>query len=146
MRASFYIMAIIILIGTTSCAAQFGYTQYSITDGLKISTKTGTAKDEEGNKKPAILLRIENVNDYPVEFSYNIDLYYEGILRETGIIDGVCAKERQTMMGKLNGIYYIPEKFTEDQLSNSSFDLQINKIEVNKIEECEEDTIEEVTE
>jgi len=52
--------------------AQFGYDEYIRKDGLKISTKWSKAKNEEGEKKPALLFAIENINEYDVEYSFEI--------------------------------------------------------------------------
>ena len=115
---------------------QFGYDAYQKVNGLQVSTKWGKAKNESGDKKPALLLAFENTNEFPVAYSFDIMLYYEGMLRETGRIEGYCLDGLKSSVGKLNGIYFIPEKFTADQLSNSDFNFVIENIEVEQIDEC----------
>lgn len=116
--------------------AQFGYTQYQIVDGLKVSTKWGKARDESGTRKPALLLAFENTNDFQVAYSFDILLYYEGILRENGRMEDLCLDALKSNVGKLNGIYFIPENFTEDQLKHTDFNFEIDNLEVDKIENC----------
>ena len=128
-----------IILFSWGCAAQMGYTQYSINDGLKLSYKWGTAKDTNGETKKALLIRSENTNDYAVSYTYTIDMYYEGILRETTTIEDECLKAGGVSMGKLNGIYFIPQRFTEEQLESSDFNLQFNNISADKIAECVEE-------
>ena len=118
---------------------QFGYTQYQIVDGLKVSTKWGKARDDSGTKKTALLLAFENTNNFPVAYSFDILLYYEGILRENGRMEDFCLDGLKSNVGKLNGIYFIPENFTEDQLKNADFTFEIDNLEVVKIEGCMDD-------
>lgn len=118
--------------------SQIGYTAYQKVDGLNVSTKWGKARDADGTKKPALLLAFENTNNYPVSYSFDILLYYEGILRENGRIEDVCLDGLKSNVGKLNGIYFIPEKFTEEQLKNSDFNFVLEEIQVEKIDQCDE--------
>ncbi len=118
---------------------QMGYTDYQKVEGLQIATKWSKAKDADGEKKPALLLGLENTNDYPVNFSFDILMYYEGILRETGKIENECLDGLKSSIGKLNGVYFIPKNFTEEQLKSSDFNFEIESIDVEKTEGCPAD-------
>ncbi len=126
---------ITITAGINGCS-QIGYTAYQKVEGLDVSTKWGKARDADGTKKPALLLAFENTNNYPVSYSFDILLYYEGLLRESGRIEDVCLDGLKSSVGKLNGIYFIPEKFTEEQLKNSDFNFVLEEIQVVKIAQC----------
>lgn len=127
----------IFLFGLTfSGICQMRYTDYQKVNGLNIATKWSKAKDADGVKKPALLLGLENTNDFPVNFSFDILLYYEGILRETGKIDNECLDGLKSSIGKLNGIYFVPQNFTAEQLKNSDFNFEIESVEVEKTEGC----------
>jgi hypothetical protein len=117
--------------------AQPGYEPYQTVNGLILSTKWGKAKNEAGEKKPALLMKIENTNDHPVDFSFAINFYYEGILRENGKIENQCLEGLKSAVGKLNGVYFIPTKFSPDQLKSSDFEFTLESIEVVKSEGCE---------
>lgn len=118
--------------------AQKGYSQYQKVNGLEISTKWGQAKDADGVKKDALLLKVENTEDKAVTLAMDMNLYYEGMLRESGRIEGVCIPGLKSRVGKLNGIYFVPENFTSDQLTNSSFNFTLDEIEVEKVDGCED--------
>jgi len=117
--------------------SQFGYDLYQIQEGLEISTKWGKAKDENGEKKPALLLKIENTNEEAVNFAFDINVYYEGVLRENGRIEGQCLEGLKSSVGKLNGLYFIPESFTSQQVGSSDFGFTLESIEVEKTDGCE---------
>ena len=136
MKKHFFLLFTILVFTGTQGYAQFGYTQYQSVDGLKISTKWGKARDESGTKRPALLMAFENTNNFPVAYSFDILLYYEGILRENGRMEDLCLDALKSNIGKLNGIYFIPENFTEDQLKNADFNFEIDNLEVEKIENC----------
>jgi hypothetical protein len=123
---------------TISCSAQRSYTQYQKVNGLEISTKWGQAKNAEGVKKDALLLKVENTGDKAVTLAMDINLYYEGILRESGRIEGECIPALKSRVGKLNGIYFVPENFTSEQLENSNFNFTLDEIEVEEVETCED--------
>jgi hypothetical protein len=117
--------------------AQPGYTQYMKKEGLKIGTKWAKAKDENGEKKSALLLALDNTNEYATSFTIEIRMYYEGILRETGTIENMCLPAQKSSIGKLNGLYFIPEKFTSEQLKSSDFNLELDLLSITKVDECE---------
>lgn len=119
-----------------SSYAQFGYKQYTLVNGVDISYKYGTATNDKGEKVPALMLKVKNSNDYAVEYSYSIDMYYEGILKQTTGKDTHCAKPHSTSMGKLNGVYYLLSDFTQEQVDKGDFEMKINDISVKKIDEC----------
>jgi len=127
-----------------NASAQFGYEPYIAENGLKISTKWGKAKDADGERKTALLIGVENTNKYAVDYAYTINLYYEGMLRETGRMEDMCIVGLKSNIGKLNGIYFIPQKFTEQQLKNSDFNFTLEDIEVTETEGCSEDAEEEI--
>lgn len=133
----YLIIALITLFSASVASAQFGYDQYVEKEGINISTKWGTAKNEAGEKKKALLFKVKNENAFDAQYSMEILFYYEGILRERGIIDQQCLPAGRSSMGKLNGQYFIPTEFSEEQLSNPNFNFEIESIEVEEIENCE---------
>jgi len=133
----YWIIALVALFEASAVSAQFGYDQYIEKDGISISTKWGSAKNEAGEKKKALLFKVKNENEFDAQYSMEILFYYEGILRERGLMDGQCLSAGRSSMGKLNGQYFIPTEFTEDQLSNPNFNFEIESIEVAEIENCE---------
>lgn len=125
-----------LFIGVTA-SAQSGYTSYMTKDGLKISTKWSKAKDAQGTKKPALLIGIQNTNEYSVVYRYTINLFYEGMLRESGQMEEICIDGLKSRIGRLNGVYFIPEKFTPEQLKSTDFNFEIDDVEVERVDNCD---------
>ena len=129
-------MLVLALVFVIQSQAQKGYDAYQKVDGMNISTKWGKAKDAEGVKRDALLFKLENSSDQAAVLSLSINFYYEGILRETGRIEGVCLNALKSSVGKLNGVYFIPEGFTPEQIKNSDFGFTLENIEVEKVDAC----------
>lgn len=116
--------------------AQRGYTEQIRQDGLKIATKWGKAKDEQGERRTALLIAVENTNPHALEYGFNIRFYYEGRLRETGVIPTSCIEGLKSKVGKLTGTYFIPAEFSEEQLQSPDFGFELDGIEVERTEGC----------
>lgn len=122
--------------GVSLVSAQRGYTEQIRKDGLKISTKWGTARDESGTKQKALLLAVVNTERTPVNYGFNILFYYEGILRETAIIEESCIDGLKSKVGKITGTYFIPQKLSAEQLSSPDFGFEIGELETEKVDSC----------
>lgn len=117
--------------------SQGKYEQYIVVDSLTISTKWASAKDDAGEKKPALLFKVQNANSQAVLYGMEILFYYEGMLRERGQMENLCLDAGKTANGKLNGLYFVPTEFTEDQLKNSDFSFEVESIQVEEVDLCE---------
>ncbi|MCH2215622.1 MAG: hypothetical protein MK086_10655 [Flavobacteriales bacterium] len=131
------LLAFILVLIFPDINAQKGYNEYQKVNGLEISTKWGLARDASGIRKDAILLKVQNTIKEALILSLDINLYYEGILRESGRIEDECIPGLKSRVGKLNGIYFMPENFTSEQLKNSHFSFSLDEIEVKMIEACD---------
>lgn len=123
-------------LASTPVRSQPGYDLYQVVDGVEFSTKWGKAKNEAGEKVPALLMKIENTNSEAVTFGFDINLYHEGLLRENGRIEGECLEGLKSSVGKLNGLYFIPENFSSEQIKSSDFGFSLESIEVEKTDGC----------
>jgi len=120
-------------------SAQRGYTEIIRKEGLIVSTKWGKARDAEGNRKPALLIGVQNNDRTAKNYGFNLLFYYEGRLREEGIIPESCIEGLKSKVGKITGTYFIPEKFTEEQLKSSDFTFELDDFEVEETESCDEE-------
>ncbi len=136
MRTSSLLMLVLFL-GLQSCIAQRGYTEQIRKEGLRLSTKWGNAKDADGQRKTALLIAVENTSGQALEYSYAIRFYYEGILRESGVMETECIESRKSKVGKVSGTYFIPEKLSETQIKSGDFSYEIDDFEVKAVDVCE---------
>jgi len=133
------LIAISFLLSMSISAFAQKYETYRKTDNVTFGYKWATAKNENRETVPALLLSVKNENDFPIEYTMTVDMYYEGILRESAELIN-CVEAKKTRMGKLNGTYLIPAKFTAEQIKQSDFKLELNDIIVEKTESCKAET------
>jgi len=132
-------ISIVLSVAANTCAQK--YETYQKTENVTFGYKWATAKNENRETVPALLLSVKNENGHPIEYTMSVDMYYEGILRESADLVN-CVEANKTRMGKLNGVFLIPEKFTAEQIKNKDFKLELNEISVSKTESCKEETTE----
>lgn len=130
-----YLFAAFVFLIFSAQSCNTGYTDYQKVDGVSFGYKWAEAKNDAGESVPALLLQVVNKNDTAINYSMSVDFYYEGVLRESGELDN-CVPAGKTRKGKLNGVYLISENFTSEQIKSSDFALELNDIEVEKLEEC----------
>lgn len=73
-----------------------------------------------------LLLRLKNTAADDRNVNVVLDLHYQGRTMETLEAD-TCIKAGQTLNGKLNGIYFIPERLTTAQIKDGSADVEMTR-------------------
>ncbi|MBP7408847.1 MAG: hypothetical protein KA941_08820 [Flavobacteriales bacterium] len=77
--------------------------------------------------KPSELwLRLKNTTDQDKHLDLGIDLYYQGRTVEMFEAD-TCLRAGQLLNGKLNGIYFIPERVTTAQIKDGSAEVETTR-------------------
>lgn len=71
-------------------------------------------------------MRMENVSTEDRRISLVIDIYHQGRTVETLQAD-TCIKVGQAMSGKLNGIYFVPESVTREQIESGDVQLELTR-------------------
>lgn len=125
----------ILLLTAQTCNT--GYTLNQKVEGVQFGHKWAEAKNDDGDRVPAVLLLVDNQNTNAIHYSLSVDFYYEGLLRESAELS-YCVPALKARKGKLNGVYLISENLTSDQIKSSDFLLEFNEIKVNSIVECKE--------
>ncbi len=77
--------------------------------------------------KPSELhLRLKNVAAEDKHVNVVLDLYYQGRTVETFEAD-TCIRGGQTLSGRLNGIYFIPQRLTTEQIKDGSGEVEMTR-------------------
>ncbi|MBL7964009.1 MAG: hypothetical protein JNM31_09200 [Flavobacteriales bacterium] len=80
--------------------------------------------------KPSELLRrLKNTAESDRSVALTIDLYYQGRTVESLEAD-TCVKAGQTLNGKLNGIFFIPERLTTEQIKSGDAQVEVTRLSV----------------
>ncbi len=73
-----------------------------------------------------LILRMENTSLEDKRVSLVIDLYHTGRTVETLQAD-TCIRVGKTLNGKLNGIYFVPEQVTAEQVRNGEIQIEMTR-------------------
>lgn len=77
--------------------------------------------------KPSELwLRLKNTTEQDKHLNLGIDLYYQGRTVEMFEAD-TCLRAGQLLNGKLNGIYFVPERVTTAQIKDGSAEVETTR-------------------
>jgi hypothetical protein len=91
-------------------------------DGVEISYRWNHPKD----KASELLLKLSNTTPGDKRVDLAIDLYVEGRTVETLLAD-TCIGTGRTLNGKLNGIWFVPERITTERIKNGSVKVEMTR-------------------
>lgn len=94
-------------------------------DGIDVSYRW----NHPTGKPSELLLRLENTTDNALRIDLEIDLTFQGRTVETFNAD-TCMRAGQVLNGKLNGIYFIPQQVTTEQIRTGGTDLGLGRTTV----------------
>ena len=81
-------------------------------------------------KPSELLLKLKNNSQEDKHVDLVIDLYYQGLTVESFEAD-TCIKAGQAMNGKLNGIYFVPERVTTEQIKSGDAEAELTRTVIN---------------
>lgn len=109
-----------------SCASM-KYVEKGTHEGIEIAYRW----NHPPGKPSELLLRLKNISGADSRVSLGLDLYYQGRTVESFEAD-TCMRAGQLLMGKLNGIYFVPQRITTQQIQDGSASIEATRIEVNQ--------------
>lgn len=111
-------LAILLL---ASCAMP-QYVSKGTYDGVEIAYRW----NHPVGKPSELWLRLKNTTEQDKTIDMGIDVYYQGRTVEMLRAD-TCLRSLQTLSGKLNGIYFVPERITTAQIKDGSADVEVTR-------------------
>lgn len=94
----------------------------SVHDGVEIAYHWNHGKDEPSE----LVMRMDNTTLEDRRVSLVIDLYLDGKTIETLQAD-TCIRVGQSLNGKLNGIYFVPEQVTPEQIKSGTVTIEMTR-------------------
>lgn len=116
---------ILILLAPLVASAQRGFVDKGERDGVAMAYRW----NHPVGKPSELILKLKNTTEEDKRVSLVIDLYYQGLTVEVMEAD-TCIKGGQTLNGKLNGIYFVPERVTTDQIRSGDAEAELTRSEV----------------
>ena len=113
--------SLVLVLGLMGCAS----TQY-IQKGTHNGVEVAYRWNHPAGKPSELLLLLKNTAAEDRQVNVVLDLYYQGRTIETLEAD-TCIKAGQTMNGRLNGIYFIPERLSTAQIKDGSAEVEMTR-------------------
>ena len=96
------------------------YTSKGTQNGVEI----GYRWNHPVGKPSELLVQLKNTEAQHKHVELAIDLYYQGRTVESLEAD-TCIRSHQSLTGKLNGIRFVPERLTREQLKDGGAEIDI---------------------
>ncbi len=111
----------------TACSSP-KYLHQAVHDGVEVSYYWKHQKEAPSE----LIMRLTNVSQEDRRVSLVIDLYHQGKTIETLQAD-TCIRVGQSLNGKLNGIYFVPEKATSAQIQSGEVQVEMTRTFIEPI-------------
>ncbi len=126
---------LILITASFSLLAQDKYTEKLSTEKVDIHYKW-KYPTKGGVEGPAeLLLKVKNKNQEPISISFEVAYMLDMKTVATFAVD-TCLKAKKTIYGKLNGLYFISEDLSNEEIRSDGFIWEINDLAVQEIEKC----------
>jgi hypothetical protein len=114
----------LLLVALCGCAPT-QYIQKGTFEGVEVSYRW----NHPTGKPSELLLKMTNTSVEDKQVDLVIDLQYQG--RTVGSLRAdTCIRVGQTMNGKLNGIYFVPEQLTTEQIKSGDATAELTNTTV----------------
>ncbi|MBL7950861.1 MAG: hypothetical protein JNM62_04020 [Flavobacteriales bacterium] len=115
------LLPLLLLLATTSYA-QSKFIHKGERNGVEMAYRW----NHPLGKPSELLLKLKNTSEEDKRVDVIIDLYYQGLTVESFEAD-TCIKAGATMNGKLNGIYFVPERVTTEQIKSGDTEAELTR-------------------
>ncbi len=112
---------IVVLLLSAGCASA-QYLEKGTHEGIEVAYRW---KHPVG-KSSELHVRLKNVAAEDKHVNVVLDLYYQGRTVETFEAD-TCIRVGQSLSGRLNGIYFIPQRLTTEQIKDGSGEVELTR-------------------
>jgi len=118
MMKGLHTAAILLLLG----CAPTQFIQKGTHNGVEVAYRW----NHPTGKPSELLLRLKNTAAEDKHVNVVLDLYYQGRTLEMLEAD-TCIRAGQTLNGKLNGIYFVPQHLTTAQIKDGSAEVEMTR-------------------
>lgn len=116
------------------------FSQYSPVkeqDGVTISTKWTKEKWYQPKSKKLLAVKVDNKTNSDVAVSFELVIYQNGLNKEMVEVEKKVIKANSNIVGKWNGISFVPQKISQDDIANGNYEIVIEEMEVMPLSQLE---------
>jgi hypothetical protein len=122
---------LLLMLLATSVGAQAQLVQKGRINGVDLAYRWR----HPAGKPSELLIRMENMERSDRRVSLQVDLSYQGLTVELLSAD-TCIKAGAVLNGRVNGLYFRPERLTSDQIRSGDVEVDLTNTAVEETGAC----------
>lgn len=119
-----HVLLLCAAVALASCSTM-QYIEKGTHDGVEVAYRW----NHPPGKPSELLLRLKNTAGTDKRVNLALDLYYQGRTVETFEAD-TCLRPGMLLMGKLNGIYFVPQRLTTEQIKDGGAQVEATRTKI----------------
>lgn len=105
-------------------------------DNVTISYRWKQSKMLKKDSPLALFIKIKNANEYAVKVEFTVDYFFDGMTKASSEKQNYCLKKGGAIIGRMKKSGFDSSGFTEEELFSDRFVLEVNEVEVGKVDKC----------
>jgi hypothetical protein len=106
-------------------------------EGLEFSVRWVKQKWYKKNSPQMLTLQVKNLNEFPMKYDLQVEVFQKGVTVESSESKTYTIAAKTTLKGRLNGISFIMEKISADDIKSKNYELELELENVEPIGELE---------
>jgi hypothetical protein len=103
-------------------------------EGLEFSVRWVKQKWYKKNSPQMLTLQVKNSNEFPMMYDLQIEVFQNGVTVESSETKTYTIAEKTTLKGRLNGISFVMEKISADDIKSKNYELELELENVKPID------------
>jgi hypothetical protein len=133
---NYLLAAFIISMLSLTAEAQRGYTKFDNEENLEIMYRWQRASVIDRDSDAALNIRVTNNNETPVNWTYAVGFYIDGLLVYESETYELCLLKGQSRRGGLAGLRFTMEGVKPEDVEKENFQWDFVVFDVDEVEGC----------
>jgi uncharacterized protein YcfL len=129
----FLLLIAFMVSGIHSVQAQKKFEKTTEKDGVTFSYKWRPSELFKKDTPLALIIKMENKNDYPVKVTYNVNYYWGMDLKATSNVQEATIKTKKTFTHNVKKKGFDNFTFSNEDLKDEDFNFELVKINIEKL-------------
>jgi hypothetical protein len=102
-------------------------------EGLEFSVRWVKQKWYKKNSPQMLTLQVKNLNEFPLKYDLQVEVFQKGVTVESSETKTYTIAGKTTLKGRLNGISFVMEKISADDIKSKNYELELELENVEPI-------------
>lgn len=107
------------------------------TEGVDFYYKWKQTNIFDKSSQYILIVKIDNKNTYPVEVTYTVDYFWQGLTKATSEKITNCIKPEEELIVNARKQGFDASIFTNEEIMSEDFIMELSGVDIKKTETCE---------